>query len=114
MMGGMPQPSAPRKALGRPPRISREQTIETARRTVDEGGVDRLTMRRLAAEVGGTPMALSALHTSGPPDRPVLGEVDVLKAGAAQELAHVEGGEGAAEVGVDAVDVRGDLPATLR
>ncbi|MEU6620085.1 TetR/AcrR family transcriptional regulator [Streptomyces litmocidini] len=54
----MPQPSAPRKALGRPPRISREEIIETARRIVDEGGVDRLTMRRLATEVGSTPMAL--------------------------------------------------------
>ncbi|MEU6059542.1 TetR/AcrR family transcriptional regulator [Streptomyces sp. NPDC047097] len=54
----MPQPSAPRKTLGRPPRISREEIIATARRLVDEGGVGRLTMRRLAAEVGSTPMAL--------------------------------------------------------
>ncbi|MCK8681265.1 TetR/AcrR family transcriptional regulator [Streptomyces lichenis] len=54
----MPQPSAPRKTLGRPPRISREEIIATARRIVDEGGVGRLTMRRLAAEVGSTPMAL--------------------------------------------------------
>lgn len=55
----MPHPSAPRrKALGRPPRISREEIIEAARRIVDEGGVDRLTMRRLATEVGSTPMAL--------------------------------------------------------
>lgn len=54
----MSQPSAPRKTLGRPPRISREEIIETARRIVDEGGVDRLTMRRLATEVGSTPMAL--------------------------------------------------------
>ncbi|MCZ9344823.1 TetR/AcrR family transcriptional regulator, partial [Streptomyces sp. TRM76130] len=49
----MPQPSAPRRrSLGRPPRISREEIVEAARRIVDEGGVDRLTMRRLAAEVG--------------------------------------------------------------
>ncbi|MFC8537523.1 TetR/AcrR family transcriptional regulator [Streptomyces sp. NPDC057249] len=54
----MPQPSAPRKTRGRPPRISREEIIETARRIMDEGGVDRLTMRRLATEVGSTPMAL--------------------------------------------------------
>ncbi|MEU8431512.1 TetR/AcrR family transcriptional regulator [Streptomyces sp. NPDC029216] len=54
----MPQPPAPRKALGRPPRISREEIIETARRIVTDGGVDRLTMRRLASEVGSTPMAL--------------------------------------------------------
>ncbi|MFD9469744.1 TetR/AcrR family transcriptional regulator [Streptomyces goshikiensis] len=53
-----PQPSAPRKSPGRPPRISREEVIGTARRIVTEEGVDRLTMRRLAAEVGSTPMAL--------------------------------------------------------
>ncbi|MEW2124894.1 TetR/AcrR family transcriptional regulator [Streptomyces sp. NPDC007259] len=54
----MPQPSAPRRIPGRPPRISREEIIGTARRIVTEGGVNRLTMRRLAAEVGSTPMAL--------------------------------------------------------
>ncbi|MEU9497298.1 TetR/AcrR family transcriptional regulator [Streptomyces sp. NPDC048196] len=54
----MPQPSAPRKNLGRPPRISREEIVATARRIVTEAGVDRLTMRRLATEVGSTPMAL--------------------------------------------------------
>ncbi|MFE6764587.1 TetR/AcrR family transcriptional regulator [Streptomyces sp. NPDC057689] len=54
----MPQPTAPRKTPGRPPRISREEIIGTARRIVTEGGVSRLTMRRLAAEVGSTPMAL--------------------------------------------------------
>ncbi|WP_190199189.1 TetR/AcrR family transcriptional regulator [Streptomyces djakartensis] len=54
----MPQPSAPRKTPGRPPRISREEILAAARRIVDEAGVDRLTMRRLAMEVGSTPMAL--------------------------------------------------------
>ncbi|WP_052863051.1 TetR/AcrR family transcriptional regulator [Streptomyces niger] len=54
----MPQPSAPRRTTGRPPRISREQVLDTARRIVDEDGVDRLTMRRLATEIGSTPMAL--------------------------------------------------------
>ncbi|KJY25473.1 TetR/AcrR family transcriptional regulator [Streptomyces katrae] len=54
----MPQPSAPRKAPGRPARISREEIIDTARRIVAEGGVKGLTMRRLAAEVGSTPMAI--------------------------------------------------------
>ncbi|MET8752302.1 TetR/AcrR family transcriptional regulator [Streptomyces sp. NPDC004667] len=54
----MSQPSVPRKALGRPPRISREEVIGTARRIVTDEGVDRLTMRRLAAEIGSTPMAL--------------------------------------------------------
>ncbi|EFL19441.1 TetR/AcrR family transcriptional regulator [Streptomyces sp. C] len=54
----MSQPSAPRKTTGRPPRISREEVIEKARRIVTEEGVDRLTMRRLATEIGSTPMAL--------------------------------------------------------
>ncbi|NEY31312.1 TetR family transcriptional regulator [Streptomyces sp. PRKS01-65] len=54
----MPQPPAPRKAPGRPPRISREEVVGAARRIVAEEGVDRLTMRRLAAEIGSTPMAL--------------------------------------------------------
>ncbi|WP_055714512.1 TetR/AcrR family transcriptional regulator [Streptomyces torulosus] len=54
----MPQPPAPRKTLGRPPRISREEVVTTARRIVDTEGVDRLTMRRLATEIGSTPMAL--------------------------------------------------------
>ncbi|MER7580697.1 TetR/AcrR family transcriptional regulator [Kitasatospora sp. NPDC097691] len=52
------QPAAPRKATGRPPRISREEVVDAARRIVTEEGVGKLTMRRLAAEVGSTPMAL--------------------------------------------------------
>ncbi|MBK3628337.1 TetR/AcrR family transcriptional regulator C-terminal domain-containing protein [Streptomyces sp. MBT49] len=54
----MPQPSGSHKPLGRPPRISREEVVATARRIIDADGVDRLTMRRLATEVGSTPMAL--------------------------------------------------------
>jgi AcrR family transcriptional regulator len=54
----MPQPSAPRKTTGRPPRISREEIIGAALRIMEDGGVGRLTMRRVAAEVGSTPMAL--------------------------------------------------------
>ncbi|MBD0742755.1 TetR/AcrR family transcriptional regulator [Streptomyces sp. CBMA152] len=54
----MSQPSAPRKPRGRPPRISREEVVDTARRIIDTEGVDRLTMRRLATEIGSTPMAL--------------------------------------------------------
>ncbi|MCH0565883.1 MULTISPECIES: TetR/AcrR family transcriptional regulator [unclassified Streptomyces] len=54
----MPHSSAPRKPRGRPPRISREEVVATARRIVDADGVDRLTMRRLATEIGSTPMAL--------------------------------------------------------
>ncbi|OPF78221.1 TetR family transcriptional regulator [Streptomyces antioxidans] len=54
----MSHSSAPRKTPGRPARISREDIIGTARRIVTEEGADRLTMRRLAQEVGSTPMAL--------------------------------------------------------
>ncbi|MFK0136508.1 TetR/AcrR family transcriptional regulator [Streptomyces murinus] len=54
----MPQPSAPRRNPGRPPRFTREEVIGAARRIVAEEGVERLTMRRLATEVGSTPMAL--------------------------------------------------------
>ncbi|MFJ9693919.1 TetR/AcrR family transcriptional regulator [Kitasatospora sp. NPDC101183] len=48
----------PRRSPGRPPRISLDQVLDSARRIVTEEGVDRLTMRRLATEVGSTPMAL--------------------------------------------------------
>ncbi|KJS61539.1 TetR/AcrR family transcriptional regulator [Streptomyces rubellomurinus] len=54
----MSPPPAPRKTVGRPPRFSRQEVVDTARRLVDAEGVDRLTMRRLAAEIGSTPMAL--------------------------------------------------------
>ncbi|WP_189948264.1 TetR/AcrR family transcriptional regulator [Streptomyces alanosinicus] len=54
----MPQPPAPRKTTGRPARISRTEILRTALRIVTDEGVARLTMRRLASEVGSTPMAL--------------------------------------------------------
>ncbi|MGJ5751272.1 TetR/AcrR family transcriptional regulator [Streptomyces puniciscabiei] len=70
----MPQPPTARKPTGtttgkgtgtttgntpgRPARISRAEIIRTALRIVTEEGVKRLTMRRLAAEIGSTPMAL--------------------------------------------------------
>ncbi|MBD0670741.1 helix-turn-helix domain-containing protein [Streptomyces sp. CBMA156] len=38
--------------------MSREEVVTAARRIVDEEGVERLTMRRLAGEIGSTPMAL--------------------------------------------------------
>ncbi|MFD0890130.1 TetR/AcrR family transcriptional regulator [Streptosporangium algeriense] len=54
----MSQSVPQRPRVGRPPRISREEVLAAARRVVEEGGVGSLTMRRLAAEVGSTPMAL--------------------------------------------------------
>jgi AcrR family transcriptional regulator len=44
--------------MGRPPRLSREQIVTTARALIEQHGVDALTMRRLAAELGATPMAV--------------------------------------------------------
>ena len=50
--------SAKPRPPGRPPRVSRDVIVKAARRIVDDEGLDRLTMRRLADEVGTTPMAL--------------------------------------------------------
>jgi AcrR family transcriptional regulator len=43
---------------GRPPKISRADILSAAHRIIDEEGIQGLTMRRLAREVGTTPMAL--------------------------------------------------------
>ncbi|MEW9553053.1 TetR/AcrR family transcriptional regulator [Nonomuraea sp. NPDC050783] len=43
---------------GRPPRISRADIVAAAHRVIDQDGVEGLTMRRLAREVGSTAMAL--------------------------------------------------------
>ncbi|RBQ18304.1 TetR/AcrR family transcriptional regulator [Spongiactinospora rosea] len=43
---------------GRPPRISRTDILAAAYRVIDAEGTQALTMRRLAREVGTTPMAL--------------------------------------------------------
>lgn len=46
------------RAVGRPARVDRGEIVAAAKRIVDDEGIDRLTMRRLAADVGTTPMAL--------------------------------------------------------
>ncbi|QXJ20441.1 TetR/AcrR family transcriptional regulator [Actinomadura graeca] len=51
-------PRQPEQRRGRPPRISREEIVGAAGRIVEAEGPGRLTMRRLATEVGSTPMAL--------------------------------------------------------
>ncbi|WP_373921920.1 TetR/AcrR family transcriptional regulator [Streptomyces sp. T12] len=43
---------------GRPPRIAAEQIVDAARRIIQEEGVEAVSMRRVAKEVGATPMAL--------------------------------------------------------
>ena len=41
-----------------PPRLSREALVEAAMALADREGLDALTIRRLAGEIGVTPMAL--------------------------------------------------------
>ncbi|MFE3755610.1 TetR/AcrR family transcriptional regulator [Nocardia tengchongensis] len=43
---------------GRPPRLSRAQILATAHRIIETHGMEALTMRRLATELGATPMAV--------------------------------------------------------
>nr|WP_244181714.1 TetR/AcrR family transcriptional regulator [Streptomyces curacoi] len=52
------KPSAQGRRRGRPPRIAAEQIVDVARRIIQEEGVEALSMRRVAKEVGATPMAL--------------------------------------------------------
>lgn len=47
-----------RRTGGRPRRLERETIVATARRILEEEGTGGLSMRRLAKEVGATPMAL--------------------------------------------------------
>lgn len=49
---------APARPPGRPPRLSRERLLDVAERILAADGFDALTMRRLADEVGSSPMAL--------------------------------------------------------
>ncbi len=56
--GFMPKsPSQPQRT-GRPARISRAEIVASANSVIEAEGVEKLTMRRLAAELGCTPMAL--------------------------------------------------------
>ncbi len=47
-----------RRRRGRPPRLSREQVVATALELVDRRGVEGLTMRALARELGADPMSV--------------------------------------------------------
>ncbi|MFJ4963096.1 TetR/AcrR family transcriptional regulator [Streptomyces sp. NPDC088729] len=46
------------RPVGRPRRLDPDRMVATARRIVEEEGVDALSMRRVAKELGSTPMAL--------------------------------------------------------
>ncbi|MFC9877291.1 TetR/AcrR family transcriptional regulator [Nocardia salmonicida] len=52
-----PQPDQPART-GRPARMSRADIVAAAHRVIAADGVEKLTMRRLATELGCTPMAL--------------------------------------------------------
>ncbi|MEV0080307.1 TetR/AcrR family transcriptional regulator C-terminal domain-containing protein [Nocardia neocaledoniensis] len=54
----MPTSSSPSARTGRPARISRADIVSAAHDVIDTDGVEKLTMRRLATELGCTPMAL--------------------------------------------------------
>jgi AcrR family transcriptional regulator len=47
-----------KRAVGRPPRIEKQRIVDVARRILQEEGVEAVSMRRIAKEVGATPMAL--------------------------------------------------------
>jgi AcrR family transcriptional regulator len=46
------------RGVGRPPRLSLDAIIATAARILQTEGLEKLSMRRLATELGSTPMAL--------------------------------------------------------
>ncbi|MFF2012637.1 TetR/AcrR family transcriptional regulator [Streptomyces sp. NPDC058195] len=48
----MPRSNTPRRPVGRPPVTSRTQILTAARRLIDEYGWEKLTIRRLASEIG--------------------------------------------------------------
>jgi AcrR family transcriptional regulator len=50
--GVMPRPATPPGRTGRPPTTSRAQILTAARRIIDRDGWEKLTVRRLAAELG--------------------------------------------------------------
>jgi AcrR family transcriptional regulator len=52
MIGYVPTSSASRGRTGRPPVTSRAQIMTAARRLIDRDGWDKLTLRRVAAELG--------------------------------------------------------------
>ncbi|MFE3901900.1 TetR/AcrR family transcriptional regulator [Streptomyces sp. NPDC059153] len=47
-----------KRSVGRPRRLDPDAMVATARRIIEEEGLDALSMRRVAKELGSTPMAL--------------------------------------------------------
>ncbi|MET7861110.1 helix-turn-helix domain-containing protein [Streptomyces sp. NPDC005318] len=58
MSGAEKKQAAGRRSVGRPRRLDPDAMVATARRILEEEGLDALSMRRVAKELGSTPMAL--------------------------------------------------------
>ncbi|WP_371776617.1 TetR/AcrR family transcriptional regulator [Streptomyces sp. NBC_01438] len=58
MSGTEKKPPGPKRSVGRPRRLDPDAMVATARRIIEEEGLDALSMRRVAKELGSTPMAL--------------------------------------------------------
>lgn len=58
MSGTEKRAPAAKRSVGRPRRLDPDAMVATARRIIEEEGVDALSMRRVAKELGSTPMAL--------------------------------------------------------
>ncbi|WP_443042599.1 TetR/AcrR family transcriptional regulator [Streptomyces sp. NBC_00344] len=50
--------AAGKRSVGRPRRVEPEKIVATARRVIEDEGIGALSMRRVAREIGVTPMAL--------------------------------------------------------
>ncbi|MFG2675750.1 TetR/AcrR family transcriptional regulator [Streptomyces sp. NPDC048445] len=58
MSGTEKKPPGTKRSVGRPRRLDPDAMVATARRIIEEEGLDALSMRRVAKELGSTPMAL--------------------------------------------------------
>ncbi|WNI22981.1 TetR/AcrR family transcriptional regulator [Streptomyces sp. ITFR-16] len=58
MSGNGKKTPAAKRSVGRPRRLDPDAMVATARRIIEEEGVAALSMRRVAKELGSTPMAL--------------------------------------------------------
>jgi AcrR family transcriptional regulator len=56
--GAAKKRTAAKRSAGRPRRLDPDAMVATARRIIEEEGVNALSMRRVAKELGSTPMAL--------------------------------------------------------
>lgn len=55
---GVDEPSTPARRVGRPPRLSQAAVVAAARTIVERDGIEALTMRQIANELGSSPMGI--------------------------------------------------------